>query len=162
MTKKGRQKCWRVGWHFSAPNNKNLSWKGGIWGRRPGRHLCSVAYATVYTSGVNLVWNLGCRGPGAKNFDFLGKFPKYSDSFRQFHKQKTDFSGQIFETFRFFQVISNFFSIFQVKLPKNFDFLGNFPKYFDLLGKFTKNFDFFRQFHKNIDFQGTFKNNFNF
>jgi len=39
------------------------------------------------------IW--GGREPGSKNFDFLGKFPKNLDSFRQFHKQKIDFSGQI-------------------------------------------------------------------
>jgi len=46
------------------------------------------------------IW--GGRGPGSKIFDFLGKFLKNVDSFRQFHKQKINFSGQISEKFRVF------------------------------------------------------------
>jgi len=42
-------------------------------------------------SGVNLIWNLGVVDPSQKNFDFLGKFPKNLDFFRQFHKPKIDF-----------------------------------------------------------------------
>ena len=62
-------------------------------------------------SGVNLVWNLGDRGPESKSFDFLEKFPKNLDSFRQIHQKKIDFSGQISENFGF---SSNF--------TKNFNF----------------------------------------
>ena len=48
----------------------------------------------------------GGRGPGSKNFGFLGKFSKNLDSFRQFHTQKIDFSGPFPKNLGFFQVIS--------------------------------------------------------
>ena len=56
--------------------------------------------------------------PG-KKFDFLLKFTKNFDFFRQFHKQEIDFSEQIFD---FLQIISQTFSNFQGKFAKNLDF----------------------------------------
>ena len=54
------------------------------------------------------IW--GGREPGSKNFDFLGKFPRNLDSFRQFHNKM----------------------IFQGKFPKNLGFFQvNFTKDFD-------------------------------
>jgi len=82
----------------------------------------------VYWSPAASIWFeiWGGRGPGSKNLDFLGKFPKNFDSFRQFHKQKIDFSGQIFEKFRGF-------------------FLGNFTKNFDFSSEISEKFRFFSQ-----------------
>src|SRR6218665_3316 len=66
------------------------------------------------------IWG-GC-GSGSKNFDFLGKFPKNLDFSGNFTNKKIDFSRQIFEKFRFFQVISQKISTFQAKFSKNFVF----------------------------------------
>ena len=60
----------------------------------------------------------GGRRSGLKNFTFLRKIPKNFDFFRQFHKQKIDFSRPISEKFRFFSCNSDF----QGKLLKNFYF----------------------------------------
>jgi len=84
-----------------------------------------LRWETIPNRAAASIWfeNWGVVDPGEKMSIFSGNFTKI-----------IDFSGQISEKFRFFQVILQKISIFQGKFPKNFDFLGNF----------TKNFDFFQ------------------
>src|SRR6218665_3727023 len=73
----------------------------------------------------------GC-GSGSRNFDFLGKFTKNFDFFRQLFSQRIDFLGQISEKFLFLS--------------------GNFTKNFDFSRQISEKYRFFRQFHKKFRF----------
>ena len=111
---------------------------------------------------------------------FQANFPKISifqENISTFPGKLTknfEFSRQIDEKFRFFQVnISEKFRYFSDNFTNKFDFsrevseefrfFRQFHKKIDFSSKFTKSFDFFRPFHKKISiFQGKFSKNFDF
>src|SRR6218665_3872987 len=65
-----------------------------------------------------------------------------------------DFSGQISEKFRFFQVISLKTSIFKVKFPKNFDILRQFSKISRFSREISEKFRFFQELSQKNQFFG--------
>ena len=145
---------------------RTLARVGSASDKSGARHLLTITIAKKGSFHWMQRRQSGLKSGGSwirvKKFGFSIKFSKNLDFFRQFHKQKADFSGQIFEKFGFFHLISQKISIFKGKFCEEFGFFREFHKKFKFSRKISQKFHFFRQFHKEIDFSGQISEKFRF